>query len=138
MRPLSEELARNFIGGYGIGAKILYDEMPAHTDVFAPESMLGFMSGPMSASRAFFGGRYMVVSKSPVTGMWNDANSGGYFGAQLRHSGFDGVFVKGISEKPVYLYLNNGESGNPLRLPSVGQAHYGSGSHPSGRGGQRT
>ena len=70
---LSEELARNFIGGYGIGAKILYDEMPAHTDVFAPESMLGFMSGPMSASRAFFGGRYMVVSKSPVTGMWNDA-----------------------------------------------------------------
>lgn len=109
VRPLSEELARNFIGGYGIGAKILYDEMPAHTDVFAPESMLGFMSGPMSASRAFFGGRYMVVSKSPVTGMWNDANSGGYFGAQLRHSGFDGVFVKGISEKPVYLYLNNGE-----------------------------
>ena len=82
IRELTEELARNFIGGYGIGAKILYDEMPAHTDVFAPESMIGFLSGPMSASRAFFGGRYLVVSKSPVTGMWNDANSGGYFGAQ--------------------------------------------------------
>ncbi len=108
IRELTEELARNFIGGHGLGAKILYDEMPAHTDVFAPESMIGFLSGPMSASRAFFGGRYMVVSKSPVTGMWNDANSGGYFGAQLKHSGFDGVFVKGISEKPVYLYLNDG------------------------------
>lgn len=109
VRELSEELARNFIGGHGLGAKILYDEMPAGTDVFAPESMIGFMSGPMSASRAFFGGRYMVVSKSPVTGLWNDANSGGYFGAQLRHSGFDGVFIKGISDTPVYLYLNNGE-----------------------------
>lgn len=108
IRELTEELARNFIGGYGLGAKILYDEMPAHTDVFAPESMVGFLAGPMSASRAFFGGRYMVVSKSPVTGMWNDANSGGYFGAKLRHSGFDGIFVKGISEKPVYLYLNDG------------------------------
>ncbi len=53
IRELTEELARNFIGGYGIGAKILYDEMPAHTDVFAPESMIGFLSGPMSASRAF-------------------------------------------------------------------------------------
>lgn len=109
IRELSEELARNFIGGHGLGAKILYDEMPAGTDVFAPESMVGFVSGPMSASRAFFGGRYMVVSKSPVTGLWNDCNSGGYFGAKLRHSGFDGVFVKGISDTPVYLYLNNGE-----------------------------
>ena len=54
IRELTEELARNFIGGYGIGAKILYDEMPAHTDVFAPESMIGFLSGPMSASRAFW------------------------------------------------------------------------------------
>lgn len=109
IRELTEELAKNFIGGHGLGAKILYDEMPANTDVFAPESMIGFLAGPMSASRAFFGGRYMVVSKSPVTGMWNDANSGGHFGAKLRHSGFDGIFVKGISEKPVYLYLNNGK-----------------------------
>ncbi|MDR0916974.1 MAG: hypothetical protein LBN02_07285 [Oscillospiraceae bacterium] len=109
VRELTEELAKNYIGGPALGAKILYDEMPANTPVFAPESMLGFVSGPTNGTGPLMGGRYTVVSKSPVTGGWNDANSGGEFGPKLRRSGYDAVFFKGISDTPVYLFIDNGE-----------------------------
>ncbi|QSX09117.1 aldehyde ferredoxin oxidoreductase family protein [Alkalibacter rhizosphaerae] len=107
---VSEDLAYKYVGGYGIGAKILYERMPAGTDPLGPESMLGFMTGPSNGTKAFFGGRYTVVHKSPVTGGWNDANSGGYFGPELKKAGYDGVFFSGISEKPVYLYINDGKA----------------------------
>lgn len=106
---LKEEDALNFLGGPGLGARILYERMPAHADVFGGESMLGFVSGPLNNTRTLFGGRYTVVSKSPVTGGWNDANSGGFFGERLRKSGYDAIFVSGISPKPVYLLVDEGE-----------------------------
>jgi len=108
VEPLKEEDARDFLGGPGLGAKILYERMPAHTDVFGEESMLGFVSGPLNNTGALFGGRYTVVSKSPVTGGWNDANSGGFFGERLRKSGYDAIFVSGISPKPVYILVDDG------------------------------
>ncbi len=108
IRPLDEKLARDFLGGYGIGARILYDEMPANTAPFAPESMLGFVSGALNGTGALMAGRYAVVSKSPATGGFNDANSGGSFGPMLRKSGFDGVFVKGIAPSPVYILIDDG------------------------------
>ncbi len=107
VKPLSEEVAKNFLGGPALGAKVLYDEMPANADVFGEESMIGFVSGPLNNSGAYFGGRYTVVSKSPVTGGFNDANSGGFFGTKLKMSGYDAVFVKGISKAPVYIYIYN-------------------------------
>lgn len=107
-RELSRELAKDYIGGPALGARILYEEMPAHADVFGPESMVGFISGPLNGTGAFFGGRYTVVSKSPVYNGWNDANSGGSFGPMLKKAGYDAVFVKGIAEKPVYLWIDNG------------------------------
>lgn len=106
VEPLKEEDARDFLGGPGLGAKILYERMPAHADVFGEESMLGFVSGPLNNAGALFGGRYTVVSKSPVTGGWNDANSGGFFGERLRKSGYDAIFVSGISSKPVYILVD--------------------------------
>ena len=109
IRDLEEETAKNYVGGPSLGAKILFDEMPANVDAFDPESMIGFVSGPTNATGPLMGGRYTVVSKSPVTGGWNDANSGGNFGPKLRKSGYDAVFVKGISEDPVYIFIDNGE-----------------------------
>ncbi|HVI40029.1 MAG TPA: aldehyde ferredoxin oxidoreductase family protein [Anaerovoracaceae bacterium] len=109
-KELTKELTENFIGGYGIGAKVLYDMMPAGTDPLGPESIMGFVPGLTNGTKAFFGGRYMVVHKSPITGGWNDANSGGYFGPELKKAGFDAVFVVGISEKPVYLWINDGKA----------------------------
>ena len=110
VRDLAEQDARNFLGGPGLGAKILYDEMPANTDVFGEDSVIGYVTGPLNATKALFGGRYTVVCKSPVTGGWNDANSGGFFGPDLKKSGYDGIFVKGISEKPVYLFIDDGKT----------------------------
>ncbi len=108
-KELSEELARNFIGGYGIGARILYDRMKPGVDPLGPDNILGFISGPLNGTGAMFGGRYTVVCKSPVTGGWNDANSGGFFGPELKRAGFDGVFITGSSDKPVYLYIKDGK-----------------------------
>lgn len=109
-RPLPKDVAKNFLGGPGLGAKILYDEMPGGADPFGPESMIGFVTGPLNGTKALFGGRYTVVSKSPVTGGWNDANSGGYFAPMLKKAGYDAVFVNGVSDKPVYIFIDNGKA----------------------------
>ncbi|MDF2677604.1 MAG: aldehyde:ferredoxin oxidoreductase [Bacillota bacterium] len=109
-KELSEEMAAKYIGGYGIGAKVLYDMMPVGADPLGPENMLGFITGPSNGAKAFFGGRYTLVCKSPVTGGWNDANSGGFFGPELKKAGYDAVFFTGASSKPVYLYINDGKA----------------------------
>ncbi len=108
-KELTEDMASKYLGGYGIGAKVLYDNMPAKTDPLGEESMIGFMTGPTSGTKAFFGGRYTIVHKSPVTGGWNDANSGGFFGPELKKAGYDAVFIKGISKDPVYIWINDGK-----------------------------
>jgi aldehyde:ferredoxin oxidoreductase len=109
-KPLSEEQARNFVGGYGIGARVLYEMMKPRADPLGPDNMLGFVSGPLNGTSAFFGGRYTVVCKSPVTGGWNDANSGGFFGPEMKRAGFDAVFVSGVAERPVYMYIKDGKA----------------------------
>lgn len=109
-RKISDELAMNYIGGYGIGVKVLYDMMKAGVDPLGPDNILGFVTGPATGSGAFFGSRYTLVCKSPITGGWNDANSGGYFGRELKKAGFDAVFTTGISEHPVYLWIKDGKA----------------------------
>ncbi len=109
-RRLTDEIARDFIGGYGIGAKILYGMMKPGADPLGPDNVLGFVTGPLTGTAALFSGRYTVVCKSPASGGWNDANSGGFFGPELKKAGFDGVFFKGASKKPVYLWINDGKA----------------------------
>ena len=109
-REVPEEVITNFIGGYGLGAKILYEMMPAKADPLGPDSMLGFIPGPAPGTRALFSGRYTIVHKSPVTGGWNDANSGGYFGPELKKAGYDAVFISGIAPRPVYLWIKDGQA----------------------------
>jgi aldehyde:ferredoxin oxidoreductase len=109
-KPLAEELAVQFVGGYGIGARILYKMMKKGADPLGPDSVIGFVAGLLNATGALFGGRYMVVCKSPITGGWNDANSGGFFGPQLKRAGFDAVFISGVSKKPVYLFIKDGRA----------------------------
>ena len=74
----------------------------------ALDNTLGFTTGPLTGTRTPTGGRYMAVTKSPLTGGWGDANSGGFFGSELKAAGFDAVFVRGLSPKPVYLSVRNG------------------------------
>jgi aldehyde:ferredoxin oxidoreductase len=107
---LDEKIARDFLGCNGIGARILYSRQKAGVDPLGPENMLGFITGPLTGTGVPTGSRYMVVAKSPLTGGWGEANSGGYFGSYLKFAGFDGIFFTGISPKPVYLLVDNGKA----------------------------
>ncbi len=106
---LSEDLCRDFMGGYGIGARILYERTKPNFDPLGPENMLGFLTGPLTGTPTMSSGRFVVVCKSPLTGTWGDANCGGDFGPYLKFAGFDGVFFSGAAAKPVYLYIENGK-----------------------------
>ncbi|MBN1246528.1 MAG: aldehyde ferredoxin oxidoreductase family protein [Anaerolineae bacterium] len=107
---LDEALARNFIGGYGLGARMLYDMMKPGADPLGPDNVLGFVTGPVTGTPAHFGGRYAVVCKSPVSGTWNDASSGGFFGPELKKAGYDAVFISGAADRPVYLWIKDGKA----------------------------
>jgi aldehyde:ferredoxin oxidoreductase len=109
-KELTDDMASKFIGGYGIGAKVLYEMMKPGVDPLGPDNVIGFITGPLNGTGAFIGGRYIVVCKSPVNGGWNDANSGGFFGPELKKAGYDAVFVTGASDKPVYIWINDGKA----------------------------
>ncbi|MFC1991556.1 aldehyde ferredoxin oxidoreductase family protein [Chloroflexota bacterium] len=105
-----ESLYRDFIGGYGIGARIIYSRQKGGVDPLGPENTLGLVTGPLTGTPATTGCRYQVVAKSPLTGGWGDANAGGDFGPNLKFAGYDGVFFTGVSAKPVYLFIDNGKA----------------------------
>ena len=106
---VSEKIYREYLGGQGLGVRILYERMKADADPLGPDNILGFTSGPL-AGTGFSGSRFYVVAKSPITGGWGDAAGGGFFGAELKASGYDGVFFTGQSSKLVYLYINDGKA----------------------------
>ena len=89
---VEEKLYRDFLGGYGLGARILYSRQPGGVDPLGPKNHLGFVTGPLTGIRGLLGSRFTVVGKSPLTGCWGDANAGGYFGPHLKFSGYDAVF----------------------------------------------
>lgn len=107
---LDEKFCRDFIGGYGLGAKIIFDRQRPGADALGPDSILGITTGPLTGTDGLGGSRYIMVGKSPLTGGWGDANSGGYVGPYLKFAGYDAVFFTGTSEKPVYLLIDNGRA----------------------------
>jgi aldehyde:ferredoxin oxidoreductase len=107
---LEEKLCRQYIGGYGLGAKIIFDKQKAGVDPLGPDNILGFVTGTLTGTQALAASRYVVVGKSPLTGTWGDANSGGDFGPYLKFAGYDAVFIKGIADRPVYIFIDNGKA----------------------------
>jgi aldehyde:ferredoxin oxidoreductase len=105
---LDPKLARAYVGGRGLGTKILYDEIDPAVDPLSPRNPLILATGPLTGTNAPTGGRYMVITKSPLTGAIACSNSGGYFGAEMKFSGYDFVILEGRAKAPVYLWLNNG------------------------------
>jgi aldehyde:ferredoxin oxidoreductase len=103
-------LYKDFIGGYGLAARLLYDRQKAGVDPLGPDNTLGLVTGPFTGTPIPSGARYAAIAKSPLTGGWGDANSGGFFGPYLKFSGFDAVFFTGISPKPVYLLIDEGKA----------------------------
>jgi aldehyde:ferredoxin oxidoreductase len=106
VESVPEPIYRATLGGYGLGVHILSERMPAGADPLGPDNLLGFLPGLLTGSGAPFSGRFMVVARSPLTGGWGDANCGGNFGPALRGAGYDGLFVRGVADKPVYLYID--------------------------------
>jgi aldehyde:ferredoxin oxidoreductase len=104
------EFYEHFLGTYGMGARFLYSSMPTHVDPLGPQNILGLTTGPLARTPLPCTSRFVAVAKSPLTGTWGDSNSGGHFGMGLKGAGFDGVFVTGRSEQPVYLRLADGNA----------------------------
>jgi aldehyde:ferredoxin oxidoreductase len=103
-------LYRDFIGGYGVGARILCSRQQGGVDPLGPENTLGIMTGPLTGTPVPLGCRYVVLGKSPLTGGWGDANCGADFGPHLKFAGYDGIFITGIAAKPVYLSIDSGKA----------------------------
>lgn len=107
--PLNKEWAKDYIGARGLGTRYMFDEVDPKVDALSPENKLMFAAGPLTATFAPCGGRYEVVTKSPLTGAIAAANSGGAFGPELKFAGFDMIIFEGKSKKPVYLWIKDGE-----------------------------
>jgi aldehyde:ferredoxin oxidoreductase len=107
---LTGDVYREFVGGNGLGIRVLYEKMGAGVDALGPENILGFVTGCLTGTLAPGSGRHMLVTKSPLTGTWAESNSGGTFGPELKTAGYDAVFFRGISPKPVYLLVRGGKA----------------------------
>ena len=111
-RNLSEssldlDLAERFIGGKGLGAKILYDSLKPRIDPLSPENILLFMTGPLSGTSVQTSGRWCIVTKSPHTGIYLDSQIGGKFGHRLKRAGFDFIIIRGKADSPSYLVVSS-------------------------------
>ncbi|ASA78252.1 aldehyde ferredoxin oxidoreductase family protein [Thermococcus sp. 5-4] len=102
-----EEFAKKWLGTRGFGIYFLLKEMDPTADPLSPENKIIYTTGPLTGTTAPTGGRYMVITKSPLTGYIAMANSGGFFGAELKFAGWDAIIVEGASDHPVYLYIND-------------------------------
>jgi len=107
---LNTQWARMFIGGKGLGAKYLFEELKPNTDPLSPENVMIIMTGPLTGTTAPCASRYAMFTKSPLTGAFLDSYIGGYLGAELKFAGFDAVIIKGKAEKPVYLWITDGKA----------------------------
>jgi aldehyde:ferredoxin oxidoreductase len=104
--PLQEAWAQDFIGASGLAARYLYDMVDAGTDPLGPDNPLIWMTGLLTGTRLPSSSRSAFCARSPLTGIWGEANVGGCVGAALRGAGYDGVIITGQAETPVYLYID--------------------------------
>ena len=102
------EWERLYLGGASLGARLLYHSLARDLDPLSPESPLLFLNGPLSGTAGPTVGRFVICGKSPATELWAESNCGGFWGPELRFCGYDGVWITGKAEKPVYLWINDG------------------------------
>ena len=105
--PLNMDWARAYLGSRGLGSKYLVEEVDAKTDALSAANKIIWATGPLTGTMASTGGRYTVITKSPLTGTIACSNSGGYWGAEFKMAGWDMVIFEGKSATPVYLYVND-------------------------------
>ena len=107
VEPIEEYMYEKLLGGRGIAAKIYYDEIGPEVKPFDPENKLIFMTGPLTGVRLPSTTKLQVATKSPETGMYMCANSGGEFGPQLKMSGYDGLIIEGTARAWTFLTIQD-------------------------------
>ena len=105
---ISEAMAKKYVGGRGLGARLLYDLLPPKTDPLSPENILIFLTGPFTGSMVPGSSKFVVVTKSPLTGGWCDSYSSGRISLELKKSGYDGLVIRGRANAPCYLQIGDG------------------------------
>ena len=105
--PLKESLLYKYVGGRGLNSRILYEEITPSIDPLGPANKVIVGVGPCNGTLVPGSQRFTFTSKSPLTGLLGDSNSGGSFGAELKYAGYDMVIIQGQSEKPVYLWIDD-------------------------------
>ncbi len=106
--PLTENMAKSYIGGIGLGIRLLFDNSTPGTDPYDPDNPLIYLTGPLSGTMGPTGGNsYAVVSKSPATGCIGNAEAHGFFGPDLKRAGYDAVIIKGKAPKLSYLWIDD-------------------------------
>ncbi len=107
--PTPPDVVRDFIGGRGFGAYFLFKEVPKGADPLGPENKLIISSGPFSGLMIPGAGKCDFATKSPLTGGYASSSLGGLFTAELKYAGLDSIILEGISPKPVYLFIDDGQ-----------------------------
>lgn len=97
----------DYLGGASLGARLLYKELIPTLDPLSPEASLLFINGPLSGTSGPAVGRFVICAKSPATGLWGESNCGGFWGPELRMAGYDGLWITGRAETPLYISIVN-------------------------------
>lgn len=105
-----EKLAHAFLGGRGLGAALLYKELKPGIDPLSPDNILILMTGPATGTPLPACPRWEAVTKSPLTGTYLCSSAGGFFGAELRFAGHDGIILRGKALKPTWLEIVDGRA----------------------------
>lgn len=109
VEPVDPQVYRDFLGGYGLGAWLMWKHFPAGVDALDPKACFAICAGLLTGLRTPFSGRIQIVGKSPLTGTWADSNSGGSVCSHLRAAGYDALVVTGRAAEPSLLVIRDGE-----------------------------
>jgi aldehyde:ferredoxin oxidoreductase len=106
IEKIDPNISKDYIGGRGVAIRYLYDEVDPSVDALSPDNKLIFATGPLTASPAPTGNRYMIIAKSPLSGALTNSNAGGDFPTWMKRTGFDLFIFEGAADEPVYLWVN--------------------------------
>lgn len=101
--------AQEYLGGSALAARLLYEHLTPDLEPLSPQAPLLFLTGPLTGTAGPAVGRFTVNARSPATGLWGEANGGGFWGPALRQAGYDGLWITGQASQPVCLCIRDGE-----------------------------
>jgi len=105
--PVDPDDIRDFIGGKGYAAKLLWNHTSPKVDPLGPGNVIILATGPLTATRVPATGRMCFVTKSPLTDTYNDSHVGGHFASEMKYAGYDFIIIKGKSVSPVFIYIKD-------------------------------